>query len=305
VRAWSSIAFVAGSLALASVAGAADAPGAAAPPAASPGATPAPAPAPAAPVLRGHPVVVIALGEGSHASAEVLAREVYYDPAFRAPVDLPTAEVLLGGPADPAERRTVEPARVLDVAKLRASLDPDLTSPATILALRAFAAERGLKAIIAVVRAPGAPGPRARIILVDGGDAGVELVGDDASGTGPAKWPGATNALRAILGHDTPGASRPAAPAPVAPRTSPSPDPARPGPTTAHAKGGPKAIASPADATAAAEDAFYERPWFWVALGAFTVAGVTALVVTQTGADEPSDSVRFRATIPQASFNLP
>jgi hypothetical protein len=53
-------------------------------------------------------------------------------------------------------------------------------------------------------------------------------------------------------------------------------------------------------------DAFYERPWFWAALGAFAAAGLTALVVSQVASgDEGSDTVRFRATIPEASVTFP
>lgn len=265
-------------------------------PAAAPSPAPGPGPAPPAassPRAAGRGVVVVALGEGSADAARALARSVYADAALRAPIDEKTAQILCGAAAAPDD------VRGRDLAALRASLDPDPTSAATRRALESLAAELGARGVVAVARPANATAPRARIIQVGAAaDAGVELAGDDAGGTGAPAWPGAAHALRSLF---------PAAPAPTSAAPS-APRPAAPlAPNKAGAKPAPKSgpIATPADAATAAEDAFYERPWFWVALGAFAAAGVTALVVSQTGADEPSDSVRFRATIPQASFTLP
>jgi hypothetical protein len=251
-------------------------------------------PAASSPRTAGRGLVIVALGEGSADAARALAREVYADASLRAPIDEKTAQILCGTAAAPDD------VRGRDLAALRASLDADPTSATTRRALESLAAELGARGVVAVARPAVAPAPRARIIQVGAAaDAGVELAGDDAGGTAAPAWPGAVGALRSLFPAPAHAASAPV-PAPLAPQKGAT----KPGSARASgAKAGE--IATPADAATAAEDAFYERPWFWVALGAFAAAGVTALVVSQTGADESSDSVRFRATIPQASFTLP
>ncbi len=269
------------------------------PPPAAPAAPPEAPAAPPSPASRtaGRGVVIVALGEGSADAARALAREIYADAALRAPIDERTAQILCGTPA------AADDVRGRELASLRAALDPDPASATTRRALESLAAELGARAVVAVVRPTGAPAPRAWIIPVGGAaDAGVELAGDDAGGAGTPSWPGAAGALRALFpAPPLPPATRTtAAASPIAPRTSDGKGLITGG---ADAKAG--ALATPADAAAAAEDAFYERPWFWIALGAFAIAGVTAVVVSQTGADEPGDTVRFRATIPEAGFTFP
>lgn len=270
---------------------AAAASGAPSPSAPQPAAAPTPAAAPA-PRAAGRGAVVVALGDGATDAARALAREVYADPALRPAIDEPTAQVLAGGtvPAD-------APAIIRDRAALRASLAPDLASPATRRALESVAAELGAAAVIAVVR--GVDGePRARVVLAGAADgAPLELVGR-VDPTGAPTWPSALLALRGVMVPP----SSPAPPAAARPPRAPSSAP--PGPGAAASRPGAAPAAPPPPAEESSE--FYERPWFWVALGAFAAAGLTALVVTQTAdGDEASDSVRFRATIPEAQLTFP
>ncbi len=230
----------------------------------------------------------MALGAGAEVASRVLARDVYGDTALRPSIDEPTAQVLTGGA--PAAGSTA----AADLAALRAALDPDPGSPATRRALESLSAELGAAAILAVYL--GADGtPRARLVRSGTADAVVvDLVARvDPSAPPPSvTWPGALAALHGLM---------PAPPA-AAPATLSGPEPA-PGPRAA-ARPTPARPAAPADNAGSSE--FYERPWFWVAVGAFAAAGLTALVVAATTSEEePSDSVRFRATIPESRIVLP
>jgi hypothetical protein len=231
--------------------------------------------APAAPpVIPAHGAVVIAHDAASVAAARSLARELYREAALRPSIDEPTASALSGG-AVAADA----PAKLREIAELRAQIEK-AESPVVARRLLASIGSDAHAEIVLDVAMSG-DRPVARVVRVATAEMWPVEIGatvvTDPDGTRRATWPGAAQALAAIL---APKATQTDAtsPPPLAPTAPATPLPAPP------KKEEPSRYA-------------WSSPWFWAGLGVVAAAGATVFAVSRASA-APGD-VHLSGRIPQ------
>lgn len=210
------------------------------------------APAQAQPQAQARGAIVVAASEGAGPAARSLALEVYKEADLRPAIDDATARALAGDAV--AEGA---PARVKEIAELRASIPRAGAEPVQRRVLASLGTELGASLVIAVTM--DGTRPIARVLRpatasferVELG-ATVEIAPDGARSF---KWPGVATTLRGFL----PAAAPAPTPAPLAPKAESAP--AAPGPF------GPKP--------------FYKSPWFWGSIGGAVALGLTVFAVSK------------------------
>ncbi|MDI1484586.1 hypothetical protein [Polyangium sp. y55x31] len=219
----------------------------------------------AAPAGRG--AVVVAIGSGVEAAAKPLAREIYRDEALRPGLDDRAARVLAGEVVAPDA-----PAKERELAEVRSALTTNDDAPSRRL-LASLGAEQKAEIVVAVSMA--GDRPVARVLRVgtaryESIELGPTIERNDA-GEIRYTWPGATTTLRKLV--IVPQA---AAPAPIAPKQTPS-----------------KALAKPEEP---ARKPFYKSAWFWGPVGAIVAAGA-AVLITSKVTEDSTGMVRLKGQV--------
>jgi hypothetical protein len=202
--------------------------------------------------------VAVVATSGATDAAWPLAGAVYADAALRpAHIDDATARVLAGEAAPPSS------ADLGSLAELRAGVKGDDAASREVLA--ALARRLSVRAIVVVFA--GEP-PSARVYDAASRAFDAARYVPDASTAAGTTW---TAALRSLA---RPYLPEPAKKAPAAAVSAPPPAPTKP---------------------ASKSKAFYESPWFWVAVGAAVLVGGGALIATnvQTG-----DTIHLQMRLP-------
>jgi len=224
-----------------------------------------------------------ALGQDCRA----LAREIYKSAALRPSIDEGTAKTLCGGEAGIAGTGAVD-AQPRKIGELRASLGTNLDNATARLVVQALVDELGVQSLVLVSRT--ATGPQVRVVRAHmaRGKLGITIEGTRLSPSAKGEplaipWAETAAAVELLLSDEGEaqgdGSVTPIAAVSAGIVVSP---------------GGPRKsnllAARPTEAPGAApEKAFYESPWFWVAVGSVAAVGLTVLIVSQaTNVDEGS-----------------
>src|SRR5262245_46603779 len=93
----------------------------------------------------GRGVIVVALGDGSAAAAEALARAVYRDSSLQPAIDDPTARVLTG---DPTPEKA--PPKLVELASVRRTISSDSADPSARRLLASVGGDLGAMLVAAV-----------------------------------------------------------------------------------------------------------------------------------------------------------
>lgn len=195
--------------------------------------------------------IVVAAADAAGPAARSLAHDVYRDVALRPSMDEATARVLTGE-APPKDA----PARLVEIAELRASITRSESDVVTRRLLASLGAELHVALVVAVTM--DGSRPIARVLRTSSSayesietGATAEIAAD---GSRSFRFPGAAASLTVLLPGGGSAASRVVAAAPVAP--------ARP-------------------AAPSGQHDFWKSGWFWGGLGAAATVGLTVFAISK------------------------